>query len=164
MGSTKLGGILSPRCRGRFGTWVSQPNASASKLFGWRGFIKNVRGGGGKKSKTWIQRSNFRRFLAFWALLLKNQVSWLLTHAWRHKPQPEKVLAILAVSPPKNVKKLRSFLEVVQYYLDIWRRRSHLVSPLSDLVAECDKSKTKKRNQRNGTILDCWTSAGFWGN
>jgi len=60
------------------------------------------------------------------------------------KPQPEKVSAILAILPPKNVKELRSFLGVVQYYRDIWRRRSHLVSPLTDLVAECGKSKTKK--------------------
>ena len=52
------------------------------------------------------------------------------------KSQPEKVSAILA--------ELRSFLGVVQYYQDIWRRRSHLVSPLTDLVSECGKTKTKK--------------------
>ena len=71
------------------------------------------------------------------------------------KPQPEKVSAILSILPPKNVKKLRSFLEVVQYYRDIWRRLSHLVSPLTDLVAECGKSKTKKENPKKCYILDC---------
>ena len=64
------------------------------------------------------------------------------------KPQPEKVSAILAMLPPKNVKELRSFLEVVQYYRDIWRRRSNLVSPLSDLAAECAESETKKEKPK----------------
>ena len=64
------------------------------------------------------------------------------------KPQPEKVSAILAILPPKNVKEVRSFLGIVQYYRDIWRKRSHLVSPLTDLVAECGTSKTKKEKPK----------------
>ena len=32
------------------------------------------------------------------------------------KPQPNKVQAILAISAPKTVKDLRSFLDMVQYY------------------------------------------------
>ena len=69
------------------------------------------------------------------------------------KPQPEKISAILAILPPKNVKELRSFLGVIQYYRDIWWRRSHPVSPLTDLIAECGKSRTKKRNPKSGTGL-----------
>ena len=64
------------------------------------------------------------------------------------KPQPEKVSAVLAILPPKNVKEVRSFLGIVQYYRDIWRKRSHLVSPLTDLVAECGTSKTKKEKPK----------------
>ena len=77
MGCTKLGGIISPRCRGRFGTGVGSPNASASKLFGERGFIENGRGGGGELIGKLGSRgpffADFRRFSAVWALLLKNQ-------------------------------------------------------------------------------------------
>ena len=69
------------------------------------------------------------------------------------KPQPEKASAFLAILPPQNVKELRSFLGVAQYYRDIWRRCLHLVSPLTDLVAESWKSKTKKRNPKSGTGL-----------
>jgi len=65
----------------------------------------------------------------------------------------KKVSAILAILPPENVKELRSFLGVVQYYRDIWRRRLHLVSPVTDLVAECGKPKKKKRNPKSGTGL-----------
>ena len=43
---------------------------------------------------------------------------------------------------------MRSFLGVLQCYRDIWRRRSHLISPLSDLVPECGNSKTKKEKPK----------------
>ena len=50
------------------------------------------------------------------------------------RPQPEKVQAILALREPTSVKELRKFLGMVQYYRDIWEKRSHLVAPLTDLV------------------------------
>jgi hypothetical protein len=37
------------------------------------------------------------------------------------KPQPKKVQAILALNPPHNVKELRHFLSMVQYYRDMRR-------------------------------------------
>jgi len=36
------------------------------------------------------------------------------------KPQQKKVQAILALNPPNNVKELRHFLGMVQYYRDMW--------------------------------------------
>eukprot|EP00804_Cyclotella_cryptica_P015712 CCRYP_013381-RA/>CCRYP_013381-RA protein AED:0.60 eAED:-0.14 QI:0/0/0/1/0/0/2/0/736 len=57
------------------------------------------------------------------------------------KPQQKKVQAILAISPPKNVEDLRKFLGMVQYYRDLWARRSEVLAPLTSLVA----NKTKKR-------------------
>ena len=60
------------------------------------------------------------------------------------KPMPEKVSAILAILPPKNVRELRKFLGIVQYYRDMWYRRSHLLAPLTTLVGECGHSKTSK--------------------
>eukprot|EP00804_Cyclotella_cryptica_P004829 CCRYP_004921-RA/>CCRYP_004921-RA protein AED:0.41 eAED:0.35 QI:0/0/0/1/0/0/2/0/267 len=56
------------------------------------------------------------------------------------KPQQKKVQAILAISSPKNVKDLRKFLGMVQYYRDLWARRSKVLAPLTSLVGE-----TKKR-------------------
>jgi hypothetical protein len=52
------------------------------------------------------------------------------------KPQPEKVSAILAINPPSTVKELHKFLGMVQYYRDLWDKRSHLLAPLTDLVRE----------------------------
>ena len=67
------------------------------------------------------------------------------------KPQPEKVSAIQALKEPTSVKELRKFLGMVQYYRDLWEKRSHLIAPLTDLVGECGhtkvtrKKKTKKK-------------------
>ena len=68
------------------------------------------------------------------------------------KPQDNKVQAILAINPPKNVKELRRFLGMIQYYRDIWAKRSELLAPLADLVGECGKTKaTKAKGTKNAS-------------
>ena len=69
------------------------------------------------------------------------------------KPVPQKVSAILAITPPKNVRELRRFLGMVQYYRDLWEKRSHFLAPLTDLVGECGKTKV---TCRNGTKKKSW--------
>ncbi len=63
------------------------------------------------------------------------------------KPQPEKVSAILAILPPTTVKELRKFLGMVQYYRDLWERRSHVLAPLTNLVGECGHTKATRKNK-----------------
>ena len=46
------------------------------------------------------------------------------------RPQDKKVETILALKPPTNVKTLRGFLGIVQYYRDIWEKRSDMLAPL----------------------------------
>ncbi len=60
------------------------------------------------------------------------------------KPQSDKVQAILAIQPPKGVKQLRHFLGMVQYYRDLWARRSYMLAPLTALVRECGQTKITK--------------------
>ena len=69
----------------------------------------------------------------------------------RIKPQQKKVQAILALNPPNNVKELRHFLGMVQYYRDMWAKRREMLAPLSDLVGECGDRKPleKTRLKRN---------------
>ena len=63
------------------------------------------------------------------------------------KPQQKKVQAILTLNPPNNVKELRHFLGMVQYYRDMWAKRSEMLAPLSDLVRECGETKTTRKNK-----------------
>jgi hypothetical protein len=51
--------------------------------------------------------------------------------------EPKRVQVILVLNPPNNVKKLRHFLRMVQYYPDMWARPSEMLAPLTDLVGEC---------------------------
>jgi hypothetical protein len=60
------------------------------------------------------------------------------------KPQTNKVQAILALKPPTNVKELRRFLGMVQYYRDLWAKRSEMLAPLTDLVRKCGQTKVTK--------------------
>jgi hypothetical protein len=46
---------------------------------------------------------------------------------------------------PKTVKQVRSFLGMVNYYKDMWRHRSHLLAPLTDLTTNKDGTVGKKR-------------------
>ena len=60
------------------------------------------------------------------------------------KPQMKKVEAILRLTPPTNVKTLRKFLGLIQYYRDLWEGRSEVLAPLTDLVGECGETKTTR--------------------
>jgi hypothetical protein len=60
------------------------------------------------------------------------------------KPQSNKVQAILAIKPPTGVRELRHFLGIVQYYRDLWARRSNMPAPLTSLVGECGQTNTTK--------------------
>ena len=63
------------------------------------------------------------------------------------KPQLKKLQEILALTLPQNVKQLHRFLGMVQYYRDMWARRSEILAPLSDLVGECGHTKVTKANK-----------------
>jgi hypothetical protein len=63
------------------------------------------------------------------------------------KPQPKKVQAILVLQPPQTVKQLCTFLGMVQYYRDLWAKRSEILSPLTSLVGECGTTKALKKKK-----------------
>ncbi len=60
------------------------------------------------------------------------------------KSQSNKVQAILAIQPPQNNKELRHFLGMVQYYHDLWTRRSKMLAPLISLIGECSQTKVSR--------------------
>ena len=68
----------------------------------------------------------------------------ILTFKKRNLTPNEKIDAILALNPPTKVKELRTFLGMVQYYQDMWKSRSKMLAPLTDLVSECGHTKVTK--------------------
>ncbi len=60
------------------------------------------------------------------------------------KPQSNKVQAILSIQPPTNVKELRHFLGMVQYYHDLWARWSKMLAPFTSLVGECSQTRVTR--------------------
>ena len=62
------------------------------------------------------------------------------------KPMDKKVKAILDLDRPKNIRDVRKVLGMIQYYRDLWEKRSHILAPLSDLVGIY--SPTKKNGKK----------------
>jgi len=52
------------------------------------------------------------------------------------QPQPQKVEAICRLQAPKTRKQLWHFLGMVNYYRDVWQRRSHILAPLTKLSSK----------------------------
>ena len=57
------------------------------------------------------------------------------------KPIPKKTSAMLDIKLLRTVKQLQSFLGLVNYYRDMWKRRSHVLAPLSKLTKLSRKKK-----------------------
>jgi hypothetical protein len=54
------------------------------------------------------------------------------------------VQEILVVKPPIGVRQFKHYLGMVQYYHDLWARRSDMLAPLTSLVGECGQTKVTK--------------------
>ena len=55
------------------------------------------------------------------------------------QPTANKVHAITNIAPPKSQKELRRFIGMVNYYRDMWIRRSHVLAPLASLTSKASK-------------------------
>jgi len=64
------------------------------------------------------------------------------------KPVYDKVKAVLKIAEPKTRKDLRSFIGVVNYYRDMWVRRSHVLAPLAALTSKTTKWKWEPQHQK----------------
>jgi hypothetical protein len=65
------------------------------------------------------------------------------------QPQPNKVEAILKLSPPKTKRQLRHFLGIINYYRYMWQKRSHMLAPLTGLVSPLVKYKWGEEEQKS---------------
>ena len=60
------------------------------------------------------------------------------------RPIASKVEAIQRLQRPKTLRQLRSFLGMINYYRDMWKRRSHMMAPLSEATKVPKGSRTLK--------------------
>ena len=51
------------------------------------------------------------------------------------QPLPKKIEAILKIAEPKTRKDVRSFIGIMNFYRDMWIRRSHVLAPLASLTS-----------------------------
>eukprot|EP00957_Ditylum_brightwellii_P202538 15330586-Ditylum_brightwellii.AAC.1 len=72
----------------------------------------------------------------------KDQLEYLGFTIFRSeiKPQQKKIEAILRISALNNQKQVRQSLGIINYYKDMWKKRAHILAPLSELTG-----KTKKK-------------------
>ena len=47
------------------------------------------------------------------------------------KPDPRKTESVINIERPKDKKQVRRFLGMVQYYRDLWPKRSEILAPLT---------------------------------
>jgi hypothetical protein len=64
------------------------------------------------------------------------------------KPSTKKVEAILSIAPPTTRKQLRRFIGMVNYYRDMWIRRSESLAPLSAMCSVKVKFKWTENEQK----------------
>ena len=63
-------------------------------------------------------------------------------------PTPKKVEAIQALTVPKNRKKLRQFIGMINFCRDMWQKRSELLDPLTALTSKNVKYDWKDEHQK----------------
>ena len=51
------------------------------------------------------------------------------------RPDPKKVQGIVDLCKPQTAKEMKSLIGMIQFYRDMWRRRSHILVPLVDAAA-----------------------------
>ena len=63
-------------------------------------------------------------------------------------PTPKKVEAIQAPAVPKSRKKLRQFIGMINFYRDMWQKRSEILAPLTALTSKNVKYNWKDEHQK----------------
>ena len=63
-------------------------------------------------------------------------------------PIPKKIEAIQTLAVPKNRKKLRQFIGMINFYRDMWQKRSELLAPLTALTSKNVKYDWKDEHQK----------------
>ena len=69
------------------------------------------------------------------------------------QPVPKKVLAITNIKPPTTTKEVRSFVGMINYYRDMWIRRSEILAPLTKLCSTGTKFEWGPEQQKSFELI-----------
>ena len=70
-------------------------------------------------------------------------------------PIPKKVEAIQALAVPKTRKQLRQFIGMINFYRDMWKKRSELLASLTALTSKNVKYEWKDEHQKYFDAIKC---------
>ena len=83
------------------------------------------------------------------ALAPTNVTIWVITSlVMRLFPYQKKVEAIQSLAVPKNGKQLRQFIGMINFYRDMWQKRSDILAPLTALTYKNVKDDWKDEHQK----------------
>ena len=63
-------------------------------------------------------------------------------------PLPEKVQAIKDIAVPNHKRQVRSFIGIINYYRDMWKRRSDTLTPLTQMTSKQANWKWTEEHQK----------------
>ena len=63
-------------------------------------------------------------------------------------PQPKTIEAMDRILPPTSSKQLERFLGMINFYRDVFKRRSHILAPLNDLAAATARQKKGEKKKK----------------
>jgi len=69
------------------------------------------------------------------------------------KPNPKKVKAIMDLQRPTTTTEVRRVIGLVQYYRDLWQKRSHILAPLTDLATGPKNKKIEWKDEHENAFI-----------
>ena len=84
-----------------------------------------------------------------------HKLDYLVYHVTRDgvMPIPKKVVAIQALAVPKTRKQLFQFIGMINFYRDMWQKRSKLLAPLTFLTSK--RSNTTGKTSTKSVLKLC---------
>lgn len=69
------------------------------------------------------------------------------------RPQVKKVRALLQMGRPRNVRQVRQFVGMINFYRRLWHRRAHILAPITELTKKAVKFKWNDKCQHAFTAI-----------
>ena len=87
-----------------------------------------------------------------WAVKKTDFLGYIMTPT-SVKPMPNKVKALLRLSPPKNKNQLPSFIGGINFYNSMWPRQTHVMTPLTEMTGDTYRLNGQKNASGHSTKL-----------